>query len=104
MTNTRKLGPYQVSAIGLGCMPMSGFPPEKAWILDKREQAISVIHAALDAGITLLDTADIYSPTWNTMGHNEHLVGEAFRTWNGSAEAKSKVVIATKGGITRGPG
>jgi aryl-alcohol dehydrogenase-like predicted oxidoreductase len=38
------------------------------------------------------------------MGHNENLVGEAFRTWNGSAEAKSKVVIATKGGITRGPG
>ena len=104
MTNTRKLGPYQVSAIGLGCMPMSGFPPEKAWILDKREQAISVIHAALDAGITLLDTADIYSPTWNTMGHNEHLVGEAFRTWSGSIDAKSKVVIATKGGITRGPG
>jgi aryl-alcohol dehydrogenase-like predicted oxidoreductase len=104
MTNTRKLGPYQVSAIGLGCMPMSGFPPEKAWILDKREQAISVIHAALDAGITLLDTADIYSPTWNTMGHNEHLVGEAFRTWSGSTDAKSKVVIATKGGITRGPG
>lgn len=104
MTQTRTLGPYQVSPIGLGCMPMSGFPPEKAWILEKRDQAISVIHAALDAGITLLDTADIYSPTWNTIGHNEKLVGEAFRTWNGSSDAKSKVVIATKGGITRGPG
>ena len=104
MTQTRTLGPYQVSPIGLGCMPMSGFPPEKAWILEKRDQAISVIHAALDAGITLLDTADIYAPTWNTIGHNEKLVGEAFRTWNGSADAKSKVVIATKGGITRGPG
>jgi len=104
MTQTRKLGPYQVSPIGLGCMPLSGFPPEKAWILDQRDQAISVIHAALDAGITLLDTADIYAPTWNTIGHNEKLVGEAFRSWNGSADAKSKVVIATKGGITRGPG
>ena len=55
-------------------------------------------------GITLLDTADIYAPTWNTIGHNEKLVGEAFRSWNGSADAKSKVVIATKGGITRGQG
>ena len=103
MANKRVLGPYQVSAIGLGCMPMSGFPPEKAWILEKRDQAIGVIHAALDAGITLLDTSDIYSPTWNTMGHNEKLVGEAFRTWSGSAAQKNDVVIATKGGITRAP-
>ena len=103
MTQTRTLGPYTVSAIGLGCMPMSGFPPTRAEILNKRDQAIATIHAALDAGITLLDTADIYSPTWNTMGHNEQLVGEAFRTWNGSSEAKKKVVIATKGGITRAP-
>lgn len=103
MTQTRTLGPFTVSAIGLGCMPMSGFPPTRAEILNKRDQAIATIHAALDAGITLLDTADIYSPTWNTMGHNEQLVGEAFRTWKGSSEAKKKVVIATKGGITRAP-
>lgn len=72
-------------------------------ILNDPEGAVSVIHAALDAGITLLDTADIYAPSWDNFGHNERLVGAAFATWNGSAEAKGKVVIATKGGITRGP-
>ena len=89
--------------MGLGGMPLSGMPSEKAAILDDREGAISVIHAALDAGVTLIDTADIYSPSWNTFGHNERLMGEALRSWSGSHEAKSKVVIATKGGITRGP-
>jgi aryl-alcohol dehydrogenase-like predicted oxidoreductase len=74
------------------------------WILDDREAAIGVIHAALDAGVQLLDTADIYAPAWNAMGHNEKIVGEAFRTWAGTPEEKSKVVIATKGGITRAKG
>jgi aryl-alcohol dehydrogenase-like predicted oxidoreductase len=89
--------------MGLGCMPMSGMPAERAAILEEREAAIAVIHAALDAGITLLDTADIYAPSWKTFGHNELLVGEAYRSWSANAEAKSKVVIATKNGITRGP-
>ena len=80
MTNTRAFGPYQVSSVGLDCMPISGFPPLKAYILDKRDQAIATIHADLDAGITFLDSADVYSPTWNNMGHNEVPVGEAFRT------------------------
>jgi aryl-alcohol dehydrogenase-like predicted oxidoreductase len=74
------------------------------WILDDRDYAISVIHAALDAGVQLLDTADIYAPAWNAMGHNEILVGEAFRSWVASPEEKSKIVIATKGGITRAKG
>ena len=99
----RQLGPWKVSAMGLGCMPMSGMPAERAAILEERDAAISVIHAALDAGITLLDTADIYAPSWKTFGHNERLVGEAFRSWSASTDAKSKVVIATKNGITRGP-
>lgn len=68
------------------------------------EQGIEAIHAALSAGVTLLDTADIYAPSWNTMGHNEKLVAEALRTWSGSAVDKAKVVIATKAGITRKPG
>lgn len=70
----------------------------------KHEQGIAAIQAGLDAGITFLDTADIYAPAWNAMGHNERLVEEALRTWNAPAEAKARVVVATKGGITRQPG
>ena len=99
---TRALGPWKVSAVGLGCMPLSGMPSTKAGMIDNRVGAIAVIHAALDAGVTLIDTADIYAPSWKTFGHNESLVGEAFSSWSGSSDAKSKVVIATKGGITRG--
>jgi len=101
MVAQRTLGPYTVSAIGMGCMPLS-FPHDRdSDLINDPERAISVLHAALDAGITLLDTADIYAPTWNTMGHNEILVGEALRTWNGTPEQKAKVVITTKAGITR---
>lgn len=92
----RKIGPFSVGAIGLGCMPMSAKTK-----LDQREQSIQTIHQALDAGVTLLDTADIYAPSWDAMGHNEALVAEALRSYNGD---KSKIVVATKGGITRGPG
>ena len=68
---TRKLGHSgpEVSAIGLGCMAMSGMygPADRA-------EGIATIHAALDAGVTLLDTGDFYG-----MGHNELLIGEAVR-------------------------
>jgi len=104
MTLTRTLGPYEVTAVGLGCMPLSMATDRNKWILDDPQYAIGVIHAALDAGVQLLDTADIYAPAWNAMGHNERLVGEAFRTWQATPEQKSKIVIATKGGITRGKG
>ena len=65
----RKLGAAgpRVSALGLGCMGMSGmYGPAD------REESVATIHAALDAGITLLDTGDFYG-----MGHNEILIGEA---------------------------
>ena len=101
MITQRALGPYSVSAIGMGCMPLS-FPHDRSPdLINQPDVAISVIHAALDAGITLLDTADIYAPSWNSMGHNEILVGKAFATWNATPEQKSKVIITTKGGITR---
>lgn len=103
MTSARALGPFKVPAVGLGCMPLSGMPPSKQWILKERESALGVVHAALDAGVRLLDTADIYAPTWNSVGHNEILVAEAVRTWSGSAAQKEEIVIATKGGITRAP-
>lgn len=100
---TRKLGSWEVTSVGLGCMPLSQKRDSRPEILSDREASISVIHTALDAGINFLDTADIYAPSWRDFGHNERLVGEAIRGWNGSPERKSQVVIATKGGITRGP-
>lgn len=64
------------------------------------EQAIATVHAALDAGITFFDTADIYAPSWDQMGHNERVVAKALRGVSG----RDKLVVATKGGITRGEG
>jgi aryl-alcohol dehydrogenase-like predicted oxidoreductase len=62
------------------------------------EQGIRVLHAALDAGITLIDTADAYCLDETETGHNERLIARALRTWSGPRE---RVVVATKGGIVR---
>ena len=94
----RRLGDRDVSAVGLGCMPLSN-----GRMVDHREQAVQTIHAALDSGITLLDTANIYAPSWDAVGHNEALVGEAIRTYTGSASL-TDILITTKGGITRSEG
>ena len=101
---TRRIGPLTVSEIGLGCMNVSWANRSGTDPVTRAEVAIPGIHAALDAGITFLDTADIYAPTWDTVGHNEILVKEAFDSWSGTAEQKAQVVIATKGGITRSEG
>ena len=95
---TRQLGPFRVSAIGLGAMPMSSNADKQ---IPDESQAMATIHAALDSGITLIDTADIYAPTWDSMGHNETLVGKAMASYGGNID---DVVIATKGGITRSEG
>ncbi|MCA9683257.1 MAG: aldo/keto reductase, partial [Myxococcales bacterium] len=87
----RSLGPHHVFPVGLGCMPMS--QPD---LVSDRPRAVATIHAALDAGVTLLDTADIYAPDGARLGHNEELVGQALRTWS-SAAAREHVVVATKG-------
>lgn len=93
---TRRLGPFTVSAIGLGAMPFSlGKTPQPS-----EEQAIATVHAALDAGVTYIDTADIYAPTWDQMGHNERVITKALRAY-GSTDG---VVVGTKGGITRADG
>lgn len=97
MTTQRSLGPFSVFPIGLGAMPLS-FGGEKAV---PRERAVAVIHAALDAGVTLIDTADIYAPSWDAMGHNELVVAEALASYPGD---HSGIVVATKGGITRSEG
>lgn len=102
----QKLGNSEVSAIGIGCMNVSWIWSDGAALDPERRlnSAIPAIHAGLDAGITLLDTADIYAPTWDDIGHNEVFVAEALRTWSGTEEQKKNVVIATKGGITRSEG
>ena len=93
--HTRPLGPgaLAVAAVGLGGMPLSiqGRPADEA-------EALRVIHAALDGGVTLLDTADVYCLDDRDIGHNERLFAKALKTWRGD---RSGVVVATKGGITR---
>ncbi|MCA2223173.1 aldo/keto reductase [Nonomuraea aurantiaca] len=91
--NTRSLGQARVSAIGLGAMPMSvaGHMPDEA-------QSIKTIHAALDAGVTLIDTADAYTPSADQVGHNERIVAKALASWSGDT---GDVLVATKGGHTR---
>jgi len=93
----RRIGSLSVSPLGLGAMPSSMGGNVKP----SHDQAIATVHAALDAGITLIDTADIYAPSWDTMGHNEKIVAEALGSWSGDA---SQIFIATKGGITRSEG
>ncbi|NYF16952.1 aryl-alcohol dehydrogenase-like predicted oxidoreductase [Microbacterium sp. AK009] len=94
----RSLAGRTVSAIGLGAMPLS---MNNDRVFPTREDAVATVHAALDAGVTLIDTADIYAPQWDQMGHNEEIVAEALRTWDGDA---STVFVTTKGGITRSEG
>jgi aryl-alcohol dehydrogenase-like predicted oxidoreductase len=79
-------------------MPMS-MNDDKVY--PEESQAIATIHAALDSGVTFIDTADIYAPSWDTMGHNETLVGKAVKSYGGSVD---DLVIGTKGGITRSEG
>jgi aryl-alcohol dehydrogenase-like predicted oxidoreductase len=84
-----------VSAVGYGGMHLSikDRPPE--------QQSIRVIHAALDAGVTLIDTADVYCMDEADLGHNERLIAQALRSWSGD---RSRVIVATKGGMRRPAG
>ena len=86
----RRLGTHgpAVSALGLGCMGMSGmYGPA-----DRRE-SLATIHAALDAGVTLLDTGDFYG-----MGHNEMLIGEALKS-----VPRDRAIVSVKFGALRDP-
>ncbi len=88
---TRQLGDVQVSAIGMGAMPLT---------TDKRPttaQAIATVHATLDAGVTLFDTADAYTPSDQGPGANEELLAEAFKAYGEMPD----IIVATKGGHTR---
>lgn len=88
----RTLGDRTVSAIGLGGMPMSieGRPDA--------DRSIATIHAALEAGVTLIDTADAYHRDAGEVGHNEELIARALREHGGDT---SEILVATKGGHLR---
>jgi aryl-alcohol dehydrogenase-like predicted oxidoreductase len=85
----RQIAGTDVFPIGLGGMPMSlkGRPPE--------EQSIRTIHAALDAGVNFIDTADAYCVDDSEVGHNERLIAKALKG------RRDGVLVATKGGHTR---
>lgn len=90
----RALGTRQVGAVGLGAMPLAvGGRPE-------RREAERVVHAALDAGVTLVDTADAYSIGLEDFGYGEEVVARALGSYGGDA---ADVLVATKGGHTREP-
>lgn len=81
---TRPIGPFSVHSVGLGCMNLShayGHPPSQ-------EQALALLHAALDAGVTLFDTAALYG-----FGANETLVGPVL------APHRSRITLCSKGGM-----
>ena len=89
--DTRRIGDVEVSAIGLGGMPMSieGRPDEA--------RSLAAIRAALDAGVTLIDTADAYHLHADEVGHNETLIAKALASHDRGAD----VLVATKGGHLR---
>jgi aryl-alcohol dehydrogenase-like predicted oxidoreductase len=94
---SRTLGPGapEVSAVGFGGMPLSlGGRPDA-------DAARRVLHASFDAGVTLVDTADVYCLDDSDIGHNEQLVARALREWSGDRET---IVVATKGGLRRPEG
>src|SRR5215210_2481184 len=88
-TQTRRLADTEVFPIGLGAMPMSlSGRPEEA-------QSIRAVHAALDAGVNLIDTADAYCADESEVGHNERLIAKALQG------RRDGVLVATKAGHIR---
>jgi aryl-alcohol dehydrogenase-like predicted oxidoreductase len=85
------VGRVSVGAIGLGAMPLSTKKPRPS-----PTDAEAVVHAALDSGVTVIDTADAYAYDEAEFGHNEQLVADALRSYG-----RVDVLVATKGGHTR---
>lgn len=91
-TRSLGLGMPAVTAIGYGAMPLSiqGRPDERT--------AVQVLQAVIDTGVSLIDTANVYCLDNNDIGHNERLIAKVLDSRPG---AREKVVVATKGGLTR---
>jgi aryl-alcohol dehydrogenase-like predicted oxidoreductase len=87
------VGTVTVGAVGLGAMPLSTKPDRPS-----AADAEAVVHAALDGGVTLIDTADAYAHDEAEFGHNESIVAAALASYGGDT---SDVLVATKGGHTR---
>ena len=85
-------GDHPLPAMGVGAMPFSWAP------VTDRDHAIAVLHRAFDAGMSLVNTADIYAPSATEVGHNEQLVGEAVRTY---ARGRQSLTVITKNGLRR---
>src|SRR5215510_10563378 len=78
--------------LGIGCMRLSTESDRDD------ERAIELLHAAFDSGVTFLDTADAYCLDDSETGHNERLIARALSGWSGD---RSRIIVATKGGLTR---
>ena len=102
--DTRPVGPWMVPGIALGCMNASWRGRAATSPETRQTVAVPGIHRALDGGVRLLDTADVYAPSWDEVGHNEVLIAEALESWSGPAADDPPVVVATKGGVTRNAG
>jgi aryl-alcohol dehydrogenase-like predicted oxidoreductase len=99
----RMVAGHAVHPIGMGAMELT-FPHTRTGaVLEPvdHDQALGALHAALDAGIRLIDTAINYTTDPDDMGRNERLVGEALATWSGDAD---DVLVVAKGGNRRVPG
>jgi len=92
---TRPLGPNaaEVGIVGYGAWPLSDSDPRP-----EEDDAVAAVHAALDGGATLIDTADAYCLHEGEVGHNERLVSRALAGWTGP---RDDIVVATKGGFVR---
>ncbi len=86
------VGRVRVGAVGLGAMPLSTKEDRPS-----PSDAEATVHAALDAGVTLIDTADAYARDESEFGHNESVVARALRSYGNTSD----VLVATKGGHTR---
>jgi aryl-alcohol dehydrogenase-like predicted oxidoreductase len=85
-------GVGDVTCVGFGGMPLSiAGRPDVA-------ESVRVVHAAIDAGVTLIDTADVYCLDDDDIGHNERLIERALREWPGDPD---RIIVATKGGLVR---